>query len=311
MKNIKISVVVPVYGCPNALRELHSRITKTISRITKFYEIILVDDGCPKNSWYEIEKICIKDKKVTGIKLSRNFGQHHATNAGIEYSSGEYVILMDCDLQDRPEGIEKLYQEIVKGYDVVFSKRKNRKDNRLTLWLSKMFYKIYNYFTNSKYDHEIGNYCIATRKVVNEYLKIDDKNKIFINYLTWMGFNTSTIEIDSDERYDGKSSYTLGKKIDLAIEEITSQSNKPLKMLIRIGLIIAFVGFAYLLVQLVKYFVTKDINEGWTSIVALILLLDGIIIICLGGVGIYVGNVFTQTKGVPEYIVDKVINNHD
>lgn len=308
---MKLSVVIPVYGCPEALPSLHERLVKTLSKITKSYEIILVNDCCPKGSWKQIEVICKKDKKVVGINLSRNFGQHHATNCGIEYSTGDYVILMDCDLQDKPEAIIDLYNTAKEGYDVVFSRRKDRKDSALTLWLSRNFYNIYNYFTDSKYDSEVGNLSITSRKVVEEYKKINDKNKVFINYLSWMGFNTKTIDIDGDERYEGKSSYTFSKKVDLAIEEITSQSNKPLKLLIKIGLVVALLGFVFLIIQIIRYFVYKNINEGWTSIISFILLIGGIIIISLGGVGIYVGNVFSQTKGVPEYIVDEIINKNE
>lgn len=307
---MKISVVIPVYGCPEALPNLYERLVKTLERITKSFEIILVNDGCPKNSWKQIEKICKQDNRIKGIKLSRNFGQHHATNCGIEYSKGDYVVLMDCDLQDKPEAIIDLYESINEGYDVVFSRRKDRKDSKLTLWLSRNFYNIYNYFTDSRYDFEVGNLSITNRKVVEEYKKISDKNKVFINYLSWMGFKTKTIDIDGGERFEGKSSYTFGKKINLAIEEITSQSNKPLKLLIKVGLCVALLGFVFLIVQIIRYFIYKNISEGWTSIIAVILLMGGIIVISLGGVGIYIGNIFNQIKGVPEYMVDEILNEN-
>lgn len=305
---MKLSIVIPVYGCPNALHSLHERLTKTLLSITKSFEIIFVNDGCPKGSWDIVKDICKKDKRAKGINLSRNFGQHHATNAGIKYSTGDYVVLIDCDLQEKPEGIIDLWNKINEGYDVVFSKRINRKDSKLTIFLSKMFYKIYNYFVDGHYDDDIGNLSMAKRSVIDEYNKINDCNKVYTICLNWMGYKSAIIGIDGDERYDGKSSYSFNKKIDLAIDAITSHSNKPLKLLLKLGAIIAIIGFIYLLIEIISYFITKSVPEGWTSIIASIFLMGGIMLVCLGGVGIYVGNIFDQTKGKPEYIVEETIN---
>ncbi len=305
---VDLSVVIPVYGCPEALMPLYDRLTNTLEQITSDYEIILVNDACPKNSWDTIKEICQKDEKVVGINLSRNFGQIHATNAGINLTKGDYVVLMDCDLQDRPEGIKDLYEEIKRGYDIVFAKRKDRKDSRLTLFFSGLFYKIYNYFVDGYYDKDIGNFCIVRRRVVDEYNRMTDNNRSFTTVLSWMGYDTSSIEIESDERFEGKSSYTFGKKLEMAIDMLTSQSNKPLKVIISLGTVIAILSFIYLISQVIIYFISNDIAEGWTSIIASIFLVGGIQLICLGGVGIYVGNVFNQTKGLPDYLIKESIN---
>ncbi len=306
---LKISVVIPVYGCPGALKPLHERLTKTLKKITDDYEIILVNDGCPKNSWEEIEKLCATDKKVVGINLSRNFGQIHSTNAGMEYSSGEYVILMDCDLQDRPEAITDLFDEIKKGYDIVFVKRKDRKDSPLTMFLSRNFYKVYNSLVEGYYDPEIGNFSIATRRVVDKYNSIKESNRSYINVLSWMGYKTSTLEIEGDEREEGRSSYSFSKKINLAIDMLTSQSNKPLKLLAKFGIVIAIIAFLYLLIQVVLFIVGQGAPEGWTSIIASIFLMGGFMMASIGGVGIYVGNIFNETKGRPEYIIQEIKND--
>ena len=302
------SVVVPVYGCPEALEPLCDRTVSTISKLGKSYEIVLVNDGCPKDSWKKIIELCEKNENIVGINLSRNFGQIHSTNAGITYADGEYVVLMDCDLQDKPEGIADLYNKMSEGYDIVFAKRKNRKDSYLTKFFSKLFYKVYNYFNEGYLDGDIGNFCIAKRKVVDEYNKIKDRNKSFTPTLAWMGFKQTAIEIESDERFEGKSSYNFSKKVDLAIDMLTSQSVKPLKAVINLGIMIAGVSFVYIVVQILKYFILNDIPEGWTSVIASIFLMSGIILICLGGVGIYIGNIFKQTGGMPEYIVEEIIN---
>ncbi|MBQ6334448.1 MAG: glycosyltransferase [Erysipelotrichaceae bacterium] len=305
---VDISVVVPVYGCPEALRPLYERVRETMDRIQKSFELVLVNDACPKGSWKIIEELCHEDKRVMGIDLSRNFGQIHSTNAGIDEAKGEYIVLMDCDLQDRPEGIEDLFQEIEKGYDIVFARRMDRKDNAMVLFFSKTFYRIYNHFTEGYYDGDVGNFCIVRKKVVDEYRQIKDNNKSFTAMLSWMGYKVSKIDIEAEKRFEGKSSYTFSKKVDMAIDMLTSQSNKPLKAIIKLGFVIAALAFVYLVIQIINYFVSSNVTEGWTSIIAAIFLMGGITLVCLGGVGIYVGNIFSQTKGFPAYLIREKIN---
>ncbi len=308
---IDISVVVPVYGCPEALEPLYERVSNTINKLGKSYELILVNDGCPKGSWSVIEKLCKKDKHVVGVNLSRNFGQIHSTNAGIDLTRGENVVLMDCDLQDPPEGIEDLYNALCEGYDIVFAARKNRKDSALVKFLSRSFYKVYNMFADSFYDGDIANFCIVRRKIVDEYINIKDNNKSFTTTLSWMGYKTKKIYLEAEERYEGKSSYTFSKKLDMAIDMLTSQSNKPLKAIIKVGFVIAGLSFIFLLVQVARYFIMKDLTEGWTSIIASIFLMGGLLLTCLGGVGIYVGNIFSQTKGIPGYLIAETLNRDE
>ena len=304
-----ISVVIPVYGCPEAVKPLYERLKTTLEQLVESFEIIMVNDSCPKGSWNEIRKICNDDNRVVGVNLSRNFGQIHATNAGISISDGKYLVLMDCDLQDRPEGITDLYTEINKGYDIVFAKRKNRKDSFIVKLLSKMFYKVYNYFVDGYYDGDIGNFCIVKRKIVEEYINIEDYNKSFTTTLAWMGYNVSVIEIESEERYEGNSSYTLNKKINLAIDMITSQSNKPLKTLMMYGAILVGISIVYIIYKSISNLFGNETPDGWTSLFAAILFIGGIQIISIGGVGIYVGNIFNQTKGRPEYLIKEVLNS--
>ena len=308
---INISVVVPVYGCPEALEPLYERTVKTIRSIKKKYEIIFVNDGCPKGSWDIIKRICEKDKNVVGINLSRNFGQLHSTNAGIASAKGEYVVLMDCDLQDKPEAIVDLFAEIEKGFDIVFAKRKNRKDSKLAIITSKAFYKLYNCFVDGYYDGDICNFCIVRKRIVEKYNELKDNNKSFTTTLAWMGYKTSYVEIEGEDRYEGKSSYTFSKKIKLAIDMLTSLSNKPLMIIAYLGVIIAFLSFLFLFLQIVKFIIFRNAPEGWTSTIASIFLMGGLILIGLGGVGIYLGNVFNQTKGIPEYLIDEIINKKE
>lgn len=162
-----ISVVIPVYGCRSALQELHRRLVAVFEEMEKSFEIILVNDACPQGSWETITQLCKTDTRVVGINLSRNFGQIKAITAGLDYSRGDWIVVMDCDLQDRPESIPELFNKAQEGFDVVFARRIARKDSRLVKAMSRAFYKVYDYFTDGNYDSSLCNFSISKRKVID------------------------------------------------------------------------------------------------------------------------------------------------
>ena len=306
-----ISVVIPVYGCREAVPELHKRLVTVLESMNKSFEIIMVDDHCPQNSWEEIEKLCGEDKRVVGVKLSRNFGQMRAITAGLQKSVGDLVVVMDCDLQDRPEFLPRFLEKIDEGYDIVYSKRKERKDSFIVKALSRSFYAVYNKLSDMKYDFEVGNYSIAKRKVVDAFLTMKEQNRDYIMFLMWLGYKDTTIEIESDERFAGKSSYTFGKKVDLAVSLITEQSNKPLFMSVKLGFFISFAAMVFLIYLIIRYFAVGDLDMGWPSTIAAIYFMGGLMLSALGIVGIYIGNIFSESKERPIYVVDEVLNDHN
>lgn len=308
---MKLSVVVPVYGCPAAVKPLCARLQAVLTKITEAYEIILVNDGCPKNSWAEIEQVCAKEQRIVGINLSRNFGQINATNAGIEYSTGEYVILLDCDLQDPPEAILELYEKIKQGYDIVFAGRKDRKDNVVVKFLSRQFYKVYNYMVEGYYNPDIGNFCMVTRRVVDEYCALPEHNKSFTTILSWMGYRSAMVMIEAEERLEGKSSYNMRKKIHLAVDMITFQSNKPLLFFIKLGLVIGALALFYILYQLLVYIFVGGAPSGWMSLIAVVSLLGGLQLVSMGVIGIYIGNIFNETKKRKSYFIQEIRNGRE
>ena len=306
-----ISVVIPVYGCRAALPELHRRLTESLNQITSSYEIILVDDFCPQNSWEEIEKICQADKKVKGLKMARNFGQIRAITAGLDQSCGDWVVVMDCDLQDRPESIIELYNKAQEGYDVVFAQREERQDSAMTKFLSKMFYKVYDYFTDGTYDSSICNFSISRRKVIDAYCSMREQNRAYTMFLRWLGFRQTAIPLKADARFEGKSSYNFRKNLKMALEIITSQSNKPLRFSIRLGFLISFLALIYLIYLIIRHAVVSDFAVGWPSIMGAIFLMGGLILAAIGVVGIYVGNIFDETKNRPLYVISDFRNVQD
>ncbi len=303
-----ISVVIPVYGCRKALDELHKRLTETLCKITQDYEIILVEDRCPQNSWETIEEICARDKKVKGLHMSKNFGQASAISAGVDNCSGEWVVVMDCDLQDRPEHILDLYNKAQEGYDVVFAKRADRKDSAVVLFFSRMFYRVLSHYTDEKIDPTIGNFSISRRKVIDSYCRIREHNRAYQLFIKWLGYEQTAIELEADERFSGKSSYSFRKKIFFATSLIVSHSNKPLKASIKLGAAISALAFIYMMVLVIQKLMGYDYLAGWTSTLASIYFMGGLILATLGIIGLYIGNIFNEVKNRPYYIVCEALN---
>lgn len=305
---MKMSIVIPMYGCRAAIPELHRRITDSVSEITDDYEIIMVNDACPQNSWESIEELCEKDNHVKGIELSRNFGQMKAILAGLDYSTGDWVVVMDCDLQDRPEEIPNLYAKASEGYDIVFARRAHRKDKFLKKMIAKAFYKVYEYATDSEYDESICNFSILSRDVVDSYCSMREQHRSYVIYLKWLGYRQTFINVKHDDRFEGESSYSFKKRMKLALDILTSQSDKILKLTVKLGLLMAGLSFLVIIGLLINYF-TNNVSPGWTSLISTLFLIGGMIITTIGLVGIYVGNVFIQVKERPLYIVRQVKNS--
>lgn len=305
---MKMSVVVPVYGCKAALPELHKRLTESVGKITADYELIFVNDNCPQNSWGEIERICSFDNHTKGIELSRNFGQMKAILAGLDYANGDWIVVMDCDLQDRPEEIQRLYEKALEGYDVVFARRSDRQDKPLKVFLANQFYKVYRYATDGNYDGAVCNFSIAKKNVIESYCCLREQHRGYVMYIRWLGYRQAVIDVEHNDRYEGRSSYSLKKRINMALDLLTSQSDKVLRMFTSIGFIISILSFL-VIIGLVIYHFVEDVSIGWTSLIATTVLMGGLIIMVVGVVGIYIGNIYIQTKGRPLYVVRQILND--
>ena len=311
MTNPKISVVIPVYGCKDALEELCARLITTLTSLTKNYEIILVNDACPQDSWSIIEKLCKNDNHIVGIELSRNFGQMKAVLAGLDIVTGDYIVVMDCDLQDQPEEIPKLFAKLNEGYDIVFAKRVSRKDTKRKIFIAKMFYKLYSFAVGQKYDPELCNFCITKRNVINEYCKMREEHRAFVMYLQWLGFKQTSIAVKHADRKSGKSSYSLKKRLKLAFEILSSQSDKFLRLIMGLGFTIRLLAFFAIFILVICYITMPNQVPGWTSTVTAIFLMGGINIAVVGFVGLYVGNIFIQVKERPLYVIRNIINGKE
>lgn len=311
MSDYKISIISPVYGAETLLEELVNRIINTVTKLTDNYEIILVEDHSPDKSWKIITELASKNTHVVGISLSRNFGQQHSINAGMDYATGDYIITMDCDLQDEPENIPSLIDKALEGYDIVFASRRNRKDSFLKKIGSKWFYKLMGYLTDTKQDSSIANFVLYSKKALNALSDLGDYYRYYPLLNQWIGFNTIKLPIEHAKRSDNKkSSYSIKKRVKLAFSTIIAFSDKPLRIMLKAGIFIVLSVFVFAIFLVFKYLFVGTIVSGWLSVFLSLWLLSGLIIVMLGLVGIYVGKSFESVKKRPVYIVKEIVNNN-
>jgi glycosyltransferase involved in cell wall biosynthesis len=304
----KISIVSPVYRAEKIVPELVRRIKASVETLTMDYEIVLVEDCGPDKSWQAIQEICKNDKKVKGIKLSRNFGQHYAINAGLHHANGDWVIVMDCDLQDRPEEIPALYAKALEGFDVVQARRKQRQDTFFKRVTSKVFYGMLTYLTGTKHDSSIANFGIYSQKVIAAILSMNETIKYFPTMVKWVGFPTVTLDVIHAEREEGGSSYNLKRLLNLAADIILAYSDKPLRLTVKFGLIISACSFAFGLTYFILAIMGHFSVSGYASIIISIWFFSGIIILILGVIGLYIGKIFEGVKNRPSFIIASVMN---
>ncbi len=304
----EISVVSPVYRGEKMLSELVRRIKENVLTLTENYEIILVNDASPDNSWTEIEKACATDKRIKGLNLSRNFGQHYAITAGLQFAKGEWVVVMDCDLQDRPEEIPNLYRKAKEGWDIVYARRVERQDEFLKKMSSSVFHILFDWLSGLKTDKSIANFGVYHSIVIKEYNKMGEQARSFGTLIAYLGFKSSSIDVLHAERLDGKSSYSIHKLLKLSFDVIISNSNKPLRLAVGIGFCMAFFSFVLALYNLIAHFVGIITVEGFTTTVFSIWFVGGMLLFVIGILGLYIGKIFDQVKARPLFVVSKKVN---
>ncbi|OFX67349.1 MAG: glycosyltransferase [Bacteroidetes bacterium GWE2_29_8] len=305
---MKISIVSPVYKAEKIIPILVERIEKAVSKITNDFEIILVEDCGPDDSWAVIEKISTIKPNVIGIKLSRNFGQHNAITAGLDYAKGDWIVVMDCDLQDQPEEIEKLYNKGIAGFDIVFARRAKRQDAFFKRTNSKIFYKLFSYLTDTEQDSSVSNFGIYKKNVIDSIKLMGDDFRVFPILIQWVGFNKCYIDVDHSSRYEGKSTYSTIKLLKLAFDMIISFSEKPMLLGMKLGIIVSLFSVILSMYYLICYLSGIILVPGYASLSILITFSTGLIITFLGLVGLYIGKISIQVKERPKYIIKSKIN---
>lgn len=303
-----ISIVSPVYRGEKMVAELVRRNVESVTTITDDYEIILVNDASPDNSWEEIVKQCESNPKVKGINLSRNFGQHYAITAGLHYAKGDWVIVMDCDLQDKPEEIPNLYKKAQEGFDIVYARRVERKDKFFKRLSSMLFHWVYNWLSGLQTDKTVANFGIYKHCVIEEFNKMPERARSFPSLVTYLGFRDAAIDVEHAERAEGNSSYNLYKLFRLSFDVIVSNSNKPLRMAVGLGFGMAALSFLLALYNLIAKWIGIIQVEGFTTTIFSIWFVGGVMLLVMGILGLYMGKIFDQVKGRQLFVVRDVIN---
>ncbi len=300
---VELSVVAPVFNDVECLDELHRRLTAVVSSLTASYEIVLVDDGSKDASWSAIERLSRDDPRVHGLRLSRNFGQHFAITAGLEACRGQRVVVMDSDLQEQPEEIPKLWQKMNEGYEVVFSRRRQRRDSFFKRVTSVMFFVVMNRLTGQEVDGEEGTLSMLDRRVVDAFLRVTDAHRHYLYILRYLGFRQAFVDVEHAERFAGTSGYGFKKMFIHALDGITSQSTRLLQASSALGFLIVLGAFVQVLWLIYKRVVLDEGVEGWASAMVSTWFMGGMVLFSLGVLGLYIGKMFEQTKNRPLYIV--------
>lgn len=303
-----LSVVVPLYRCEPFIDELCSRLTKTLSTINPEYEIILVNDHSPMADWDVVQSVCKSLPRIKGIDLSRNFGQHYAITAGLNYAKGDWVVVMDGDLQDQPEEITKLFQKTSEGFDIVLACRSERQDSFLKRKSSHLFYQTLAYLTDTEQNAEVANFGIYHRKVIDAILSMHDKIRYFPAMVKWVGFRRTEVEVEHAARSTGKSSYNFKGLLRLALNTILAFSDKPLRLTMKLGIAISLLSFIFALVTFYRSIVGDIDVLGYSSLIISIWFLSGVLITLLGMIGLYIGRIFEQVKNRPVFIISSKTN---
>jgi len=305
-ENPDISVIIPIFNEEKSIPELHERLVKALSQITENYELIFVNDGSKDQSMVKLLELSKSDPHVFYINFSRNFGHQIAVTAGLDFSSGEAVVIIDADLQDPPELIPELYRKYQEGYEVVYAKRLSRKgETFFKKTTAKLFYRVLASITSIQIPLDTGDFRLVDRKIVDYLKMMPEQNKFLRGQIAWLGFNQTFVGFSRDERKHGATGYPLKKMIRFALDGITAFSDKPLTLVTQSGIIVSSFSFLFILYALFGHFIMNQTITGWTSLIISIMFIGGVQLTSIGIIGLYLSRINKNTINRPLYLVQK------
>lgn len=306
--NQSLSIVIPVYNDEDVLDELVRRLIPVAASLSEDYEVIFIDDGSKDESWKILLKLQKSTPNLKIIKLARNFGQSNSTAAGLDHARGDIVVIMDSDLQDRPEDIPRLIQSMEENdTDMAIVKWISRKDTFSKIFVSRLFHSISNRITNLQYEPGLGVFRALKKCALDQIKNIPETTGTTLSLMYWSGFEYSIVELQRDPRYAGTSGYNLRKMIKLAADRIFSYSRFPIRVASYVGLTIGGMSFIFGIFLIIKRLINENVPAGWTSTLVLLSFLFGINFFFLGIIGEYLGRTYLETKGRPKYIISRII----
>ena len=311
MEKKKVSLVIPMYYEEEVANECYEKVSNVLKGLDKYdYEIIFVNDGSKDKTLEILEEVSKKDEKAKIISFSRNFGHQAAVTAGLREVTGDAIVIIDADLQDPPELIPQMLELWEQGNEVIYGKRKTRKgESAFKLLTAKMFYKTLNALSDVEIPKDTGDFRLVDRKVVDVINSLPEHNKFLRGLFSWVGFKQKAYEYERQERFAGKTKYPLKKMLKLASDGIISFSSKPIKLVGALGIISIIISIIILIYALISYiFQLNNLLAGWTSIMVAITFFAGVQLLSLWIISEYIGRIYDEAKGRPQYIIDKKIN---
>jgi glycosyltransferase involved in cell wall biosynthesis len=306
----RISIAIPLHNEEAMIPELLSRLEKTLTTIEGGpHEIVLVDDGSTDSTAAALEEAARNDSRLVVVILSRNFGHQAALTAALDHVTGDAVVLMDADLQDRPEAIPLFLEKYRQGYDVVYALRVNRKE---PFWLRasyKAFYRLLGMISDMQIPMDAGDFGLVSRRVVVELRRLGERNRYLRGLRSWVGFRQIGIEVERDSRFAGTAKYNLWRLFKLGFDGIFSFSTLPIRAATLFGIIALAVSSVYSLYTLYAKLVLHIPPQGFTAIIILVTFLSGVQLTFLGVIGEYLGRVYEEAKTRPVYIVERIIRH--
>lgn len=307
----KVSVVIPMYYEEEVAEECYNRVSNCLKALKNYdYEIIVVNDGSKDNTLDILQNLAKNDIKLKVVSFSRNFGHQAAVTAGLKYTTGDVVVIIDADLQDPPELIIDMLKLWEAGNEVIYAKRKVRKgESKFKLFTAKTFYKILNGLSDIEIPKDTGDFRMADRKVIDVINSLPEHNKFLRGLFSWVGFKQVPIEYERKERYAGKTKYPLRKMLKLAADGIISFSTKPLRIIGGIGIFSIIISFIVLVYSILSYiFDWNELMPGWTSIMVSITFFAGVQLLAIWMMSEYISRIYDESKRRPQYVIDKKIN---
>ena len=303
---VTVSIIIPMYNEEATIEKTYRRLKKVMNEIGSKYELLFINDGSQDRSGEMVKDFSTWDKTIQVIELSRNFGHQIAITAGMDYASGDAVVVIDADLQDPPELIKDMIEKWEEGFDVVYAKRTKRKGESLFKRLTAShFYRVLRGLTDIDIPLDTGDFRLIDRKVCDQMTQLHEKNRFVRGRVSWVGFKQTAVEYERDERQFGESKYPLKKMLKLSLDGITSFSYKPLKLASYGGVLLSFAGFIYMLVVIYQKLFTRTTVMGWSSLIVIQLFFFGFVLSMLGVVGEYIGRIYDESKNRPIYIVSE------
>jgi len=304
----KISLIIPVYNSSKFLHKTVKAVDDQRKESNWDLELILIEDGSPDNSFEVIEKLAKEYDYIKGIKLSRNFGHQIAVRTGLSYATGDYIAIIDDDLQDPPSLLPRFFEQLDNGYEVAYGVRKKRKEDRLRKIAYVSFYRILRGISDTKIPLDSGDFCVMTKNVKDKMLTLNEQNPYLRGIRAWVGFKQIGLEYERSGRIEGESGYSLKKLIKIAKDGIFSFSSLPLQIISLLGNIGLMISVLFTLFTVFRYFNNEIEVEGYTTIIILMMFFSSIILISLGIIGEYIYRIYNEVRNRPHTIIEKTIN---